>query len=110
MGVVFHMISGSGVATVTRSVDGGSSTTGAAPASFTVSGDSATHSVAHSSTDVAGNPSVNSTQTLKIDATPPTISGAAFPAPNAAGWNNSNVTVAYSAPTRRAAPRRASRQ
>src|SRR5262249_44059791 len=30
---------------------------------------------------------------VKIDMTPPLISAASAPAPNAAGWNNSNVTV-----------------
>jgi alpha-tubulin suppressor-like RCC1 family protein len=33
--------------------------------------------------------------TIKRDATAPTISGSASPAPNAAGWNNSDVTVSF---------------
>lgn len=33
--------------------------------------------------------------TLNIDKTPPVISSAASPPPNAAGWNNSNVTVSF---------------
>ena len=33
--------------------------------------------------------------TIKRDATPPTISGAAAPAPNAAGWNNTDVIVSF---------------
>jgi hypothetical protein len=33
--------------------------------------------------------------TIKRDATPPTISGVAAPAPNAAGWNNTDVTVSF---------------
>jgi hypothetical protein len=34
--------------------------------------------------------------TIKRDATAPTISGAASPIPNGAGWNNSDVTVSFS--------------
>ena len=33
---------------------------------------------------------------VKIDKTKPTISGSASPAPNGAGWNNTNVLVSYS--------------
>ncbi|HSK52962.1 MAG TPA: hypothetical protein VLA44_09415, partial [Clostridia bacterium] len=33
--------------------------------------------------------------TIKRDATAPTISGSASPAPNGAGWNNTNVTVSF---------------
>jgi hypothetical protein len=33
--------------------------------------------------------------TLKIDKTPPVVSGSRTPAPNAAGWNNSDVTVNF---------------
>lgn len=33
--------------------------------------------------------------TIKRDATAPTISGSAAPAPNAAGWNNTDVTVSF---------------
>lgn len=86
---------GSGVATVTRAVDGAAAATTSAPASFSVSGDSATHSVAYSATDVAGNVSGTTTQTLKIDGTAPTISGAATPAANGAGWRTTDVTITY---------------
>ncbi|MCU1505433.1 MAG: hypothetical protein JWP05_402, partial [Microbacteriaceae bacterium] len=43
-------------------------------------------------TDKLGN-SGNGSVTVKLDKTPPTIGGTRAPAPNAAGWNNSNVTV-----------------
>jgi hypothetical protein len=33
--------------------------------------------------------------TIKIDKTPPTAVASATPAPNGAGWNNTNVTVAF---------------
>jgi len=45
-------------------------------------------------TDAAGNIST-ATATVNIDRTPPTISGSITPAPNAAGWNNGNVTVTF---------------
>src|SRR5437763_2202439 len=32
---------------------------------------------------------------MRVDKTPPTITGAASPAANAAGWNNSDVTVSF---------------
>jgi hypothetical protein len=47
--------------------------------------------------DRAGNESSpTETISVRIDLTPPTITGAAAPAPNAAGWNNSDVTVSFS--------------
>ena len=45
-------------------------------------------------TDKAGN-SASASKSVSIDLTPPTITGAATPAPNGAGWNNSNVTVTF---------------
>jgi Glucodextranase, domain B/Peptidase M15 len=39
--------------------------------------------------------STNTSVTVKIDKTPPTISAAVSPTPNANGWNNSNVTVTF---------------
>ncbi len=47
------------------------------------------------STDVAGNTGTT-TATVNIDETPPSITGSAFPAPNAAGWNNTDVTISFS--------------
>ncbi len=41
--------------------------------------------------------SASDSVTLKWDATAPTISGSASPAPNGNGWNNTNVTVSYTA-------------
>lgn len=38
----------------------------------------------------------NATVSFKIDVHPPTISGSGSPAPNAAGWNNSDVNVHFS--------------
>lgn len=49
------------------------------------------------SSDNAGNIEDPKTQTLKIDTTPPTISGAPTTAPNASGWFNCDVVVHFSA-------------
>ena len=45
-------------------------------------------------TDTAGNTST-ATVTVNIDRAPPTIIGAIAPAPTAAGWNNTSVTVNF---------------
>jgi hypothetical protein len=45
--------------------------------------------------DNAGNISPAVSTTIRIDGEAPTISGAAAPAPNPAGWNNSDVTVTF---------------
>jgi hypothetical protein len=37
----------------------------------------------------------SNTVTIKRDATPPMIVGSRTPAPNAAGWNNTNVTISF---------------
>ncbi len=65
---------GTGMGSVTRSVDGGAQTsTGGASATFSVSGDSAGHTVQYYGTDAAGNASGTTTQTIKIDGTAPTV-------------------------------------
>ena len=43
--------------------------------------------------DAAGNKATGTVSGLKIDKTRPTASASATPSPNAAGWNNSDVTV-----------------
>ncbi len=60
----------------------------------TLSVEGANQAVKGTATDKAGN-SATATDTVNIDKTAPTISSSATPAANAAGWNNSNVTVAY---------------
>ncbi|HEX7961459.1 MAG TPA: hypothetical protein VF493_16165, partial [Terriglobales bacterium] len=46
-------------------------------------------------TDFAGNAEEAKTFTVRLDKTPPTISGSRTPAPNANGWNNTDVTVQF---------------
>jgi hypothetical protein len=52
----------------------------------------AKQSVSATATDNAGN-TASANLKLNIDKTPPTITATASLAPNAKGWNNSNVTV-----------------
>jgi hypothetical protein len=60
----------------------------------TLSVEGANQAVKGTATDKAGN-TATATDTVNIDKTAPTISSSATPAANAAGWNNSSVTVAY---------------
>ena len=49
-------------------------------------------------TDIAGNSATFTSAAFKIDKTAPTLTwGTATPAANAAGWNNTNVSVPYTA-------------
>jgi hypothetical protein len=66
---------------------------GACPADVTVSTDGTT-TVPGSVVDRAGNPATTSV-VVKLDTTAPTITGAQTPAPNGAGWNNTDVTVSF---------------
>jgi hypothetical protein len=67
---------GTGMGSVTRTVDGGGQTsTAGASATFNVSGENASHSVVYFTTDAAGNASSSATQTVKIDLTAPTAPG-----------------------------------
>ncbi len=68
---------GTGMGSVTRSVDGGPQTsTPGSSATVTASGDGAGHSVAYFGTDAVGNASGTTTLPLKIDGTAPTTPGA----------------------------------
>jgi hypothetical protein len=53
------------------------------------------HTVKYWSVDQAGNTETAHAVTVKIDLTKPTIGHTLTPAPNAKGWNNAPVTVAY---------------
>jgi hypothetical protein len=80
--------SATGAQTIASTVVAGGST------SFTINTEGTT-TITFFGTDNAGNVETAKTLTIKLDKTPPTISGAATPAANANGWNNTNVTVSF---------------
>ena len=82
----------SGVAATYSKLDGGDAESGT---SVDVAGDG-THSLEYWSVDKAGNEEAHKTVEVKIDGSTPTISHTLVPAPNAKGWNNSDVTVKFS--------------
>jgi hypothetical protein len=59
----------------------------------TISADTAGTTLTCTATSAGGTDSQS--VTIKRDATAPTISGSAAPAPNGNGWNNTDVTVSY---------------
>jgi hypothetical protein len=65
------------------------------PSPITVNTDGANQVESGTATDLAGNTATTSV-TVNLDTTAPTISGTISPPPDAAGWNNSNVTVNFS--------------
>ena len=65
------------------------------PPAVVVTGEGANQSFCGQAIDAAGNPSLQACVTVNIDKTPPTITASASPAPNAAGWNTSGVTVTF---------------
>jgi RHS repeat-associated protein len=66
------------------------------PNPLTLNSEGAAVSGAVTVTDVAGNSATFTSAAVKIDKTPPTLTFAvAVPPPNAAGWNNTNVSFAF---------------
>jgi hypothetical protein len=82
----------SGVASTKYIIDGGSTQTGTQINTQLAEG---THMLQFWSTDNAGNVEATKTAQINVDTTPPTITHTLFPVANAAGWNNSNVTVTF---------------
>ena len=86
----------SGVDATYYTVDGGATKTYAGAFDFSVSG---IHTITFWSRDNAGNledaTGPGHTVTVKVDNIKPTIKGSSSPAANPAGWNNSDVTVAF---------------
>ena len=68
---------------------------GCTPA-VTLNADGAGQSVAGTCADRAGNSASTTVSGINIDRTPPIAAGTASPAPNATGWNNTNVAVSFS--------------
>lgn len=67
---------------------------GPAPATSSVSANTIGDVKTATATDRVGNTSSGSA-TIKLDKSNPVVSGSRAPAANAAGWNNSNVTVSF---------------
>lgn len=85
---------GSGVSSTEYSLDGENWQAYTIP--IVVSGEG-TSTVYYRSTDNIGNTEPVTTQTVKIDRTAPTITGAPTTEPNADGWYNTDVTVHFTA-------------
>src|SRR5205823_4328544 len=64
------------------------------PAPVSVTTDGANQVVSGTARDKAGN-TASASVTVNLDKTPPTVTGSVAPTPNAAGWNDSNVTVTF---------------
>jgi len=64
------------------------------PAPVVVSTEGAKQVISGTARDQAGN-AASASVTVNLDKTPPLISAAGAPLPNAAGWNNSNVTAVF---------------
>src|SRR5207248_8800347 len=64
----------------------------------TLASEGASQSVSHTFLDRAGNPGSATVADINIDLTPPALTFAApTPAANSAGWNNTDVAIAFGA-------------
>lgn len=68
---------------------------GSPPAATILSSEGAGQSVSGACQDLAGNSASVSVTDINIDKTKPTAGASRTPAANAAGWNNTNVTVSF---------------
>ncbi len=86
----------SGVAATYYAIDGGEPQTYGEP--FTADLSTGTHTITYWSVDLAGiveDHATTNTIAVKVDTDAPTIKGAATPAANGFGWNNTDVAVAF---------------
>jgi hypothetical protein len=81
--------------TVTFTCTAGSYPIKTCPAPIVVSTQGANQIISGTATDTSGN-TASASVTVNLDTTPPTITATASPAPNAAGWNTTSVTVTFS--------------
>ncbi len=72
-----------------------SGTPGPSVVQVLVSTEGAGQTATQTFTDRAGNTTTATLGQINIDKTPPTITGTRTPAPNAQGWNNTDVTVTF---------------
>ena len=85
-------VGGSGVAAIYYVLDAGATQTYSAP--FTIPSEGI-HTLDYWAVDNVGNEETHHSQEIKIDKTPPTITGSRSPVANSYGWNNGNVTVHF---------------
>ena len=85
---------GSGVAATYFTIDGGDPETYGD--TFTRDLSDGTHTVTYWSVDIVGNEEKHGSFQINVDTVPPSIEGHQSPAPNGFGWNNSDVSVAFS--------------
>lgn len=83
-----------GAVTITFSCDDTLSGVDTCTPPVTVSTEGENQVVTGAAVDMAGN-SATTTASVSIDTTTPAITAVKYPAPNANGWNNTNVTVTY---------------
>ena len=86
---------GSGLNGIHYSTDGGAAYAAYDAANKPVISTEGTTTFSYYAVDNAGNQGAEQSFTVKLDKTAPTIAGSASPLPNAAGWNNTNVTVSF---------------
>lgn len=84
----------SGVNEIHYSINGTETVVAGSSASFTISADGE-HSVSYYAVDNAGNTETAHPLSIKIDKAAPTVTASPNPAPNADGWNITNVTVSF---------------
>jgi len=86
---------GTGIATITYTVDNNSPVTIAGTTAIFTLSTEGTHTVSYYATDNQQNQEAPKTATIKIDLTAPTITATKTPTANANGWNNDDITVTF---------------